>query len=208
MTVSDENPRETTSATRAGPDGERSAGTAPGADAPSVRRIERDRDERGRPANARPRDRLGRPLPRDADPSETIEEFEPDDPDHALEIAVDLWSQHRFFEAHEVLEDVWNAAPEGDRLFWQGIIQVAVACCHHQRGNVVGCVALFRRAAEKLAGYPDVYRGVDVEQLRVFAEGAADAVEDAGEIFEIGYPDLPAMDGGPWFEEPAAETVT
>lgn len=124
------------------------------------------------------------------------------DPEEALSIAVELWDEERFFEAHEVLEDVWNAAEEADRLFWQGIIQVAVACCHHQRGNVRGCVALFRRAAEKLRRYPDVYRGVDVEQLRVFAEGAAAAVEDAGEIFEIGYPELPAMDGGPWFEEP------
>lgn len=196
------------SSTPPGTSGERPTGRTPGSGERSVRRVERDRDERGRPANARPRDRLGRPLPHDADPSDTIEEFEPDDPDHALEIAVALWSQQRFFEAHEVLEDVWNAAAEGDRLFWQGIIQVAVGCCHHQRGNVAGCVALFRRAADKLAGYPDVYRGVDVEQLRVFAEGAAEAVEDAGEIFEIGYPDLPTMDGGPWFEEPAPETVT
>lgn len=163
---------------------------------------ERDRDERGRPANARPRDRLGRPLPRDADPDETIVELEFDGPHEALVAGVTLWERERFFEAHEALEDVWNAAEESDRLFWQGVIQVAVACCHHQRGNVEGCVALFRRAAEKLRGYPDVYRGVDVEQLRVFAEGAAAAVEDAGEIFEIGYPEFPAMDGGPWFEEP------
>jgi uncharacterized protein len=167
-------------------------------------RVERDRDELGRPANARPRDRLGRPLPRDADPVETIEEFDVDGPDEALAIAVGLWGEERFFEAHEVLEDVWNAAEEADRLFWQGVIQVAVACCHHQRGNVRGCVALFHRAADKLRRYPDVYRGVDVEQLRVFAEGAAAAVEDAGEIFDIGYPEFPAMDGGPWFEEPTA----
>lgn len=168
---------------------------------------ERDRDTMGRPANARPRDRLGRPLPRGSEPAETIVEVDFDGPAEALAGAVRLWERERFFEAHEALEDVWNAAEEGDRLFWQGIIQVAVACCHHQRGNVDGCVAVFRRAAAKLRGYPDVYRGVDVEQLRVFAEGAAAAVEDAQEIFEIGYPDFPAMDGGPWFEEPEAVVV-
>ncbi len=167
----------------------------------STFRYERDRDELGRPRNARPRDRLGRPLPRDAEPEETIEEFEFEDLDQALAKAVELWNEERFFEAHEVLENVWHAAPEHDRLFWQGVIQVAVGCCHHQRGNVRGSVALLRRAAEKLAAYPDVHHGIDVEQLRVFAEGAADAIEQAGEIFEIGYVDFPAMDGGPWVDE-------
>lgn len=167
----------------------------------TFRRYPRDRDELGRPANARPRDRLGRPLPRDADPEETVEEFDVDDPDDALALATSLWNSERFFEAHEVLEDVWREAPEDDAQFWKGVIQVAVGCCHHQRGNVGGSVALLRKGAVKLATYPDVYHGVDVEQLRVFAEGTADAIEDAGEIFEVGYVDLPVMDGGPWFEE-------
>jgi uncharacterized protein len=164
-----------------------------------VRRLVRDRDERGRPSNARPRDRLGRPLPRAAAPAETLEEFDPDGPDEALAIAVDLWDEERFFEAHEVLEGVWHQAPDPDRLFWQGIIQVAVACCHHQRGNPTGSASLFRKAAEKLSAYPDVYRGVDVEQMRVFAEGAASVIEETGEIFDFGYLAFPALDGGPSF---------
>ncbi|MDP9021191.1 MAG: DUF309 domain-containing protein [Actinomycetota bacterium] len=172
-----------------------------------VRRYERDRDENGRPANARPRDRLGRPLPRGAEPAETVEDFALDDLEEALAKAVELWNQERFFEAHEVLEDVWNAAPDGDRLFWQGVIQVAVGCCHHQRGNVPGSVALLRKAAEKLAEYPDVYHGIDVEQLRVFAEGAADVVAETGEIFEIGYLEFPAMDAGPWFGSDPTEVM-
>lgn len=166
-----------------------------------VKTYERDRDEQGRPANARPRDRLGRPLPRDAEPEMVMEEFTFDDLDAAVDKAVELWDEERFFEAHEVLEEVWHAAPDDDQLFWQGVIQVAVGCCHHQRGNVQGSVSLLRKAAEKLRGYPDVYYGVDVEQLRVYAEGTADAVEDAGEIFDIGYPEFPAMDDGPWFAD-------
>jgi predicted metal-dependent hydrolase len=164
-----------------------------------ARRFERDRDEQGRPANARPRDRLGRPLPRGADPELTITEAEFDDLEDALAAAVSLWNQERFFESHELLEDVWQAAPDDDRLFWQGVIQVAVGCCHHQRGNVRGAVALLGKAADKLRGYPDVYYGVDVEQLRVFAEGTAAAIDDAQEIFDIGYLEFPAMDDGPWF---------
>ena len=163
-------------------------------------RVERDRDPGGRPQNARPRDRLGRPLPRDVRVGEWAEEHAPADLDEALALGVALWNDERFFEAHELLEHVWHAAPEEDRRFWQGVIQVAVGCTHHQRGNHVGTIALLRRAASKLDGYPDVHHGVDVEQLRVFARGAADAVELAGFTVEIGYPEFPAMDGGPRVE--------
>ena len=171
-----------------------------------MRRLPRDRDELGRPSNARPRDQFGRPLPYDARPERTIEQHAFDDPEDALAAGVRLWNEQRFFEAHEVLEDVWNAAPEEDRLFWQGIIQVAVGCTHHQRGNAVGCVTLLRKAAAKLEPYPDVHHGVDTEQLRVFALGAADGGDSAGCV-EIGYPEFPAMDGGPWFRSDPHELL-
>ena len=183
-----------------GSDGGEGNATRDGADdaGSTVRRLPRDRDEQGRPVNARPRDEFGRPLPRGARPERTIERHVFSDPEDALAAGVRLWDEQRFFEAHEVLEDVWNAAPEEDRLFWQGIIQVAVGCTHHQRGNAVGCAALLRKAAAKLAQYPDVHHGVDVEELRVFALGAADVVELAG-VVEIGYPEFPALDDGPTF---------
>lgn len=165
-----------------------------------VRRIERDRDDEGRPANARPRDRLGRPLPRDAEPDVTIEHFEFDDPVEALAKGVELWDEERFFESHELLEDVWQAAPERDRLFWQGVIQVAVGCTHHQRGNVHGSVALWRKAADKLDGYPDAHHGIDAAALRSFARRAADTVEQADATVDLDYPRFPALDGGPRFE--------
>ncbi|MDQ3932190.1 MAG: DUF309 domain-containing protein [Actinomycetota bacterium] len=163
------------------------------------RRLKRDRDEFGRPSNARPRDRLGRPLARDAQPELTVEEFDLHDPHQALATAIELWNEERFFEAHEVLEDVWQAAPEEDRRFWQGIIQVAVGCVHHQRGNVHGTSALLHKAADKLADYPEVHHGVDVGQLRVFAENTAHVVEEAQEIIDIGYPQFPALPGGARF---------
>jgi uncharacterized protein len=79
------------------------------------------------------------------------------------------------------------------------VIQVAVGCVHHQRGNVAGAISLLGRAADRLRPYPDVHRGVDVEQLIVFCEGAVAVMRETGECFEIGYPEFPAMDDGPWF---------
>ncbi|MGC2197295.1 MAG: DUF309 domain-containing protein [Terriglobales bacterium] len=76
-----------------------------------------------------------------------------------------LFNSADFFEAHEVLEDVWRAAPEPERKFLQGLIQVAVALHHHSRGNQVGCRSLLERARRNLAPYPEQHRGVDLAAL-------------------------------------------
>ena len=169
---------------------------------------DRDRNEYGRAENQRPRDRSGRPLPYDTDETELVEEWEYETVDEALDIAVELWDQARFFEAHECLEDVWHHAPEDDREFWKGVIQVAVGCVHHQRGNRHGSVTLLGRAADRLGQYPDVHHGVDVEELVVFCEGAIAAMEDAGFTVEVGYPEFPRMDDGPWFDRGRQTPVT
>jgi uncharacterized protein len=78
---------------------------------------------------------------------------------------IELFNAAEFFEAHEVLEDVWRAAPEPERKFLQGLIQVAVALHHHSRGNVVGCRSLLGRASRNLSAYPERYRGIDLAAL-------------------------------------------
>lgn len=164
------------------------------------RRFDRDRDDRGRPENQRPRDRTGRPLPYGSSGVDLAEEFTYATVEEALAGGVWLWDQARFFEAHEALEHVWHAAPRDDREFWQGVIQVAVGCVHHQRGNASGAATLLGRAAERLSAYPDVHHGVDVEELVVFCQGAIAAMAQAGGTVEVGYPEFPTMDDGPWFD--------
>ena len=48
----------------------------------------RDRDVAGRPKNARPRDSLGRPLPRGAE-NAMVEEVLPSDPQRLLDIGIE-----------------------------------------------------------------------------------------------------------------------
>ena len=52
------------------------AATGPTISDDDAARSGRDRDERGRPEQARPRDRTGRPLPYDTDVTERTEEHE------------------------------------------------------------------------------------------------------------------------------------
>ncbi|HET7248149.1 MAG TPA: DUF309 domain-containing protein [Streptosporangiaceae bacterium] len=113
----------------------------------------RDRDAAGRARNARPRDALGRPLPRGAAGDDRI----PDDltlpPAQALGLAQQLLDEGRPFHAHEVLEASWKAAPPAERDLWQGLAQIAVGLTHARRGNAHGAAALLRRGADRVAGY-------------------------------------------------------
>jgi len=94
--------------------------------------------------------------------------------------AIDRFNHGDFFEAHEVLEDIWRAAPDPERKFLQGLIQVAVALHHHSRGNVVGCRSLLARATGNLSLYPAHHGGLNLAALRVTLD-AWRAALDAGE---------------------------
>ena len=71
-----------------------------------------------------------------------------------------------FFEAHEHWESVWLAAQEPEKTFLQGLIQVAAAFHHFQRGNYAGTISLLRSALRRLDPYPEAFAGVAVAPLR------------------------------------------
>ncbi len=87
-------------------------------------------------------------------------------PPHLYLEGIKLFNGAKFFEAHEVLEDVWRDARNPDRKFLQSLIQVAVALHHHSRGNLVGARSLLARATRNLEPYPDKFGGVDLLMLR------------------------------------------
>jgi uncharacterized protein len=143
--------------------------------------VGRDRDATGRPRNARPRDELGRPLPRDADGVESV----PDDialsAEDSLAEAQRLLDDGRAFHAHEVLESTWKGAPAQERELWRGLAQLAVGLTHVQRGNAVGAIQLLRRAADRIERYAvDPPHHIRTAQLVVWARTLALRVETDG----------------------------
>jgi uncharacterized protein len=141
----------------------------------------RDRDVAGRPRNARPRDELGRPLPRDAEGQPPAPDEPALTPDAALDLAQQLIDSGRAFRAHEVLEASWKAAPPSERALWQGLAQVAVGLTHAQRGNAQGAAALLRRGGLRVARYAQAPPyGIDAAQVARFAEDLAGLIERDG----------------------------
>lgn len=81
-------------------------------------------------------------------------DFEP------LRAGVRLFNRGAFFEAHEALEDVWRAAPQPEKKFLQGLIQVAVALHHYGNGNSAGARSVLKRAFRNLSLYPEGFGGI------------------------------------------------
>lgn len=80
---------------------------------------------------------------------------------------IDQFNRGEFFESHESWEVVWLPAPEPDKTFLQGIIQVAAALHHYHRGNRAGARSLLRRGLRKIETFPDDYRSLRLEEIRV-----------------------------------------
>ncbi len=106
-----------------------------------------------------------------------------------------LFDERRFFEAHEFFEYAWKAddVEDRDRLFWKGVTQVAVGCCHAQRENDRGALALLERAAGHLRRFPSLHRGIDTTALLSVARSVADQVRQRGASASLDFPKFPAV---------------
>ncbi len=74
------------------------------------------------------------------------------------------FNRQQFFEAHDALEPLWLAQrhhPNGP--LYKGLIQLAGACVHLQRGRPQPAAALFKLAAANLARFPAAVGAMDVE---------------------------------------------
>jgi len=79
---------------------------------------------------------------------------------------VRLFNQRRFFECHEIWEELWKPSAGEMRRLYQGLIQTAAALHHATRGNRTGALAVWSKAREKLEAAPDRYRGLSIARLR------------------------------------------
>jgi uncharacterized protein len=117
----------------------------------------------------RPRDRLGRPLPADADPALVAEPV----PGIGGLSDTEVWALAlRFiddgmpFHAHEVFEERWRTATPDERAAWRALAQWGAALTHAARGNDVGARRLAERALDTLSAAPRIPIAIDAEIVR------------------------------------------
>lgn len=78
----------------------------------------------------------------------------------------DCFNQQQYYEAHDVLEDLWlldRHGPNGD--FFKGLIQLAGAFVHLQKERLRPADALFQLAERNLSKYPARHEALSVTEL-------------------------------------------
>jgi predicted metal-dependent hydrolase len=93
---------------------------------------------------------------------------------------VRLFNAGRYFECHDVLEDLWSGVRGESRDFFQGLIQVAVAFYHLERENPEGARSMFERASRRFSAYPGRYFGFDLDAQRARIAAELDRLAAAG----------------------------
>ncbi|MDX1377559.1 MAG: DUF309 domain-containing protein [Anaerolineales bacterium] len=79
---------------------------------------------------------------------------------------LELFNAGEYFEAHEELEDAWNAEEGDAKKLYRGILQTAVVYLHITRGNYNGALKVYQRSLKWLADLPDVCKGIHLGALK------------------------------------------
>ncbi|MBI1884100.1 MAG: DUF309 domain-containing protein [Chlamydiae bacterium] len=78
---------------------------------------------------------------------------------------IQCFNEGKYFECHELLESLWLEATGIPEVFYQGLIQEAVAIYHLENKNLWGATSLFQLGLEKLAKVPDIFMGLEVRKF-------------------------------------------
>ena len=79
---------------------------------------------------------------------------------------LESFNSGHFYDAHEHWEEVWLETPNPDKLFLQGLIQVAAAFHHYSHANRQGCRNLLQAGLLKLDFFPEKHWGLTIAPLR------------------------------------------
>lgn len=79
----------------------------------------------------------------------------------------DCFNRQEFYEAHDVLEELWltGGKTAGNYSFHKGLIQLAGAFVHLQKDRLGPAVALFNLADANLRKYPTSHDGIDLAEV-------------------------------------------
>ena len=82
-----------------------------------------------------------------------------------LHQGVGLFNELRYWHAHEAWETLWRAAPDRERDFYQGLIQVAAGLLHLKRRNARGARNKLAEGLAKLKRFEPEHRGIVITEL-------------------------------------------
>ncbi len=113
--------------------------------------------------------------------------------DPRLADAIALFNQGEWYACHDRLEDLWHQCQGPDRQALQGLLQVAVAQLHLDRGNQRGATMLLGEGLGRLKPYGRCALGLDLGPLLAALSLRLQALQQGQE---------PSIDPLPWLGAP------
>jgi hypothetical protein len=93
----------------------------------------------------------------------------------------DCFNRQLFYEAHDVLEDLWlpdRHGANGD--FYKGLIQLAGAFVHLQKNRLRSAAALFKLAQANFGKYPVIHERLNTAAVLILIAGWLRQLERGG----------------------------
>jgi uncharacterized protein len=93
-------------------------------------------------------------------------------PESELGKAIAQFNSQEFYACHDTLEALWVAAAVPEKKFYQGILQIAVACHHLGNANWRGATIMLGEGRFRLRDYEPTYRPddqpeeIDIQHIR------------------------------------------
>ena len=85
--------------------------------------------------------------------------------DDSLYEALNLFNSHKWYEAHDAFEEIWNSVDGDERQIIQGILQVSVSQFHLSKGNLNGATILLGEGLGRIKTRTKINLGIDLESF-------------------------------------------
>ena len=83
----------------------------------------------------------------------------------SLYIAINLFNNKKWYEAHDAFEDIWNTLDGDERQIIQGILQVSVSQFHLSKGNFNGATILLGEGLGRIKTRTNNNLGIDLQSF-------------------------------------------
>tara|TARA_Y100001968_G_scaffold8330_1_gene7004 strand:- start:2791 stop:3159 length:369 start_codon:yes stop_codon:yes gene_type:complete len=80
----------------------------------------------------------------------------------SLYVALNLFNDQKWYEAHDAFEDIWNTLDGDERQVIQGILQVSVSQFHLSKGNLNGATILLGEGLGRIKTRTNINLGIDL----------------------------------------------
>ena len=83
----------------------------------------------------------------------------------SLFTALSLFNNHKWYQAHDAFEEIWNFVDGDERQVIQGILQVSVSQFHLSKGNLNGATILLGEGLGRIKTRTNINLGIDLESF-------------------------------------------